>query len=197
MLTRTSIKLSLAPFFLPQRQAPVGGVAIRERVAKEIQRLPDVEGKGKAIVIEEQAAHSLIDCNEENVYISVYLQRRDQSTHDSTTGPSSQPQDDTSEKVVETCSIIPDLSHQTNTSAPSVTTPVINISSPKPSSQVNTPPINTEATSIITTIPEITPFIALQLRVAKLEQDMSEVKKTDHSAVVLASISIQVPIVVG
>ncbi|GKA75663.1 hypothetical protein Tco_0782041 [Tanacetum coccineum] len=96
----------------------------------------------------------------------------------------------------ETDSIIPDPSHQTNTSAPPVTTPVINISSPKPSSQVNAPPINTEATTIITTIPEITPFIALQLRVAKLEQDMSEVKKTDHSAAVLASIQSQVPIVV-
>ncbi|GJW88646.1 hypothetical protein Tco_0163986 [Tanacetum coccineum] len=35
--------------------------SIRERVAEEIQRLPDVEGKGKAIVTEEQAAHSLID----------------------------------------------------------------------------------------------------------------------------------------
>ncbi|GKG25500.1 hypothetical protein Tco_0398646, partial [Tanacetum coccineum] len=47
-----------------------------------------------------------------------------------------------------------------------------------------------------TTHPEITPFIALQLRVAKLEQDMSEVKKTDHSAAVLASIKSQVPTVV-
>ncbi|GJT02496.1 hypothetical protein Tco_0823665 [Tanacetum coccineum] len=37
---------------------------------------------------------------------------------------------------------------------------------------------------------------ALALRVAKLEQDMSEVKKTDHSAAVLASIKSQVPTVV-
>ncbi|GJV53622.1 hypothetical protein Tco_1449363 [Tanacetum coccineum] len=66
-------------------------------------------------------------------------------------------------------------------------TPVIDFSSPKPSLHVTTPPINTEATSITTTLPEITPFIALQLRVAKLEQDMSEVKKTDHSAAALAS----------
>ncbi|GJR14002.1 hypothetical protein Tco_0796654 [Tanacetum coccineum] len=322
---------SLDPSFLPQRQAPVGGVAIRERVAEEIQRLPDVEGKGKAILTEEQAAHSLIDLSKNKSTTDQFiLQRRDQAPHDSTTGPSSQPQDDTSEKVVhesssiadsertesrtkatapkvdkeqdpgqghealagsnlelmqedsglgkehvalvglnpehmdkdfyattypkvhenlklktdehvilenpasssetlssmknldetdnfgdqflndkpteddqektnvvdETDSIILDPSHQTNTSAPLVTTPVINISSPKPSSQVNAPPINTEATTIITTIPEITPFIALQLRVAKLEQDMSEVKKTDHSAAVLASIQSQVPIVV-
>ncbi|GJV31451.1 hypothetical protein Tco_1391851 [Tanacetum coccineum] len=350
-----AIKLSLDPSFLPQRQAPVGGVAIHERVAEEIQRLPDVDGKGKAIVTEEKAAHSLIDLSKKKSTTDQFiLQRRDQAPHDLTTGPSSQPQDNTSEKVVhesssiadleqtksetedtapkvdkeqgevtstivtsgvgisvrtenqagsdpgqghealagsnlepmqedsgpgkehvalagpnpehmdedfyataypkvhenlklrtdehvilenpesssatlssmknldetdnfgdqflndkpteddqektnvvdETDSIIPDPSHQTNTSAPPVTTPVINISSPKPSSQVNAPPINTEATTIITTIPEITPFIALQLRVAKLEQDMSEVKKTDHSAAVLASIQSQVPTVV-
>ncbi|GKE05869.1 hypothetical protein Tco_1397887 [Tanacetum coccineum] len=58
---------------------------------------------------------------------------------------------------------------------------------------VTPPPINTEATTITTSLPEITPFIALQLRVARLEQEMSEVKKTDHSADVLASIRSQVP----
>ncbi|GKG63532.1 hypothetical protein Tco_0643080, partial [Tanacetum coccineum] len=42
-------------------------------------------------------------------------------------------------------------------------------------------------------LPEITPFIALQLRVARLEQEMSEVKKTNHTANVLASIITQVP----
>ncbi|GJY79985.1 hypothetical protein Tco_0492736 [Tanacetum coccineum] len=58
---------------------------------------------------------------------------------------------------------------------------------------VTPPPINTEATTITTSLPEITPFITLQLRVAKLEQEMSEVKKTNHSADVLASIRSQVP----
>ncbi|GKD64138.1 hypothetical protein Tco_1306246 [Tanacetum coccineum] len=61
---------------------------------------------------------------------------------------------------------------------------------------IPTPPINTEAPTITTAIPEITLFIALQLRVAKLEQDMSEVKKIDHSAAVLASIQSHVPLVV-
>ncbi|GKF69709.1 hypothetical protein Tco_0202766, partial [Tanacetum coccineum] len=42
-------------------------------------------------------------------------------------------------------------------------------------------PINTETTTITTSLLEITPFIALQLKVARLEQEMSEVKKTDHS----------------
>ncbi|GJS46243.1 hypothetical protein Tco_0596364 [Tanacetum coccineum] len=41
------------------------------------------------------------------------------------------------------------------------------------------------------TPPVIAPFT--KLRVAKLEQEMSEVKKTDHSADVLASIRSQVP----
>ncbi|GJZ58599.1 hypothetical protein Tco_0614093 [Tanacetum coccineum] len=60
-----------------------------------------------------------------------------------------------------------------------------------------TPPlINTEATTITTSLPEITPFVALQLRVARLEQEMSEVKKTDHFADVLASIRSQVPMAV-
>ncbi|GKD74202.1 hypothetical protein Tco_1332484, partial [Tanacetum coccineum] len=39
---------------------------------------------------------------------------------------------------------------------------------------VTPPPINTEAITITTSLPEITPFIALQLRVARLEQEMSE-----------------------
>ncbi|GKE75444.1 hypothetical protein Tco_1537485, partial [Tanacetum coccineum] len=101
------------------------------------------------------------------------------------------PSEDDQEKskvVNESDSTIPDPSHQTVTSTPRVIALVIDFSSPKPSLHVTTPPINTEATSITTTLLEITPFIALQLRVEKLEQDMYEVKKTDHSAAVLASI---------
>ncbi|GJW11391.1 hypothetical protein Tco_1577218 [Tanacetum coccineum] len=51
----------------------------------------------------------------------------------------------------------------------------------EPSLLVTPPPINTEATTIITSLPEITPLISLQLRVARMEQKMSEAKKTDHS----------------
>ncbi|GKE91513.1 hypothetical protein Tco_1572608, partial [Tanacetum coccineum] len=61
---------------------------------------------------------------------------------------------------------------------------------------ITTPPIITEAPAIIPEILEITPFIALQLRVAKLEQDISKVKKIDHSITVLASIQSHVPPVV-
>ncbi|GJT41983.1 hypothetical protein Tco_0941848 [Tanacetum coccineum] len=82
----------------------------------------------------------------------------------------------------ESDSTIPDSSHQTVTSTPPVIVPFTEVSSSKPSLLVTPPPINTEATTITTSLPEITPFIALQLRVARLEQEMSEVKKTDHSA---------------
>ncbi|GJZ39044.1 hypothetical protein Tco_0585607, partial [Tanacetum coccineum] len=100
-------------------------------------------------------------------------------------------------KVVDESDItIPDPSHPTVTSTPLVITLVIDFSSPKPSSLVTPPPINTEATTITTSLLKITPFIALQLRVARLEQEMSEVKKIDHSAAILDSIKSQVPIVV-
>nr|GEW51544.1 hypothetical protein [Tanacetum cinerariifolium] len=56
--------------------------------------------KGKAIVTEEQAAHSLLDLHKSKKKSTTehfILQRHD----DTTTGPSSQPQDETSEKVVQ------------------------------------------------------------------------------------------------
>ncbi|GJX76152.1 hypothetical protein Tco_0322963 [Tanacetum coccineum] len=56
-----AIKLSLDPAILPQGQAPVGGVTIRDPVSKTTPKLLEVVGKGKAIVTEEQVAHSLID----------------------------------------------------------------------------------------------------------------------------------------
>ncbi|GKC74251.1 hypothetical protein Tco_1120134 [Tanacetum coccineum] len=74
-----------------------------------------------------------------------------------------------SKVIDESGSTIPDPSHQTVTSTPPVIAPVTDFSSPKPSSLVTPPPINTEATTITTSLPEITPFIALQLRVARLE----------------------------
>ncbi|GJY38637.1 hypothetical protein Tco_0425001 [Tanacetum coccineum] len=342
-----AIKLSLDPAFLPQSRAPVGGVTIRDPVSEATPELHEVVGKGKAVVTEEQVAHSLIDLSKKKRTTDQFiLARRDQTPPDSTTGPSSQPDDDTSEKVIhessstsdsertesetetaapkddkdqdevdmstvssgvsipvsdpekahealagpdpepmkedqtgsdsgklhvslagpnpehmdeeflataypkvhenlklitderviddkpeshsgsmssmknlddtfnfgdqflhdkptedeqekskvreESDSTIPDSSHQTATSTPPVIAPFTEVSSSKPSLLVTPPPINTEATTITTSLPEITPFIALQLRVAKLEQEMSEVKKTDHSDV-LASIRSQVP----
>ncbi|GKB01586.1 hypothetical protein Tco_0829630 [Tanacetum coccineum] len=68
-----------------------------------------------------------------------------------------------SKVIEESDSTIPDPSHQTVTSTPPVIAPFTEFSYPKPNG------------------------------VARLEQEMSEVKKTDHSADVLASIESQVP----
>ncbi|GJY14640.1 hypothetical protein Tco_0385062 [Tanacetum coccineum] len=291
-------------------------VTIRDPVSETTPKLHEVVGKGKAVVSEEQVAHSLIDMSKKKRSTDQFiLARRDQTPPDSTTGPSSQPNDDTSDKEIhesssasdsertesdtesaapkgdkdqdevdtstvtsgvsipgsdpvkahealagpdpepmqedqtgsdsgklhvslagpnpehmndeflataypkihenlklitdkrviddkpeihsgsieESDSTIPDPSHQTETSTPLVIAPFTEVSSSKPSSLVTPLPINTEATTITTSLPEITPFIALQLRVARLEQEMSEVKKTDHSADVLATIRTQVP----
>ncbi|GKB84642.1 hypothetical protein Tco_0956914 [Tanacetum coccineum] len=96
-----AIKLSLDPAFLPQGRAPVGGVTIRDPVSETTSKLHEVVGKGKAVVTEEQVAHSLIDLSKKKRTTDQFiLVRRDQTPPDSTTGPSSQPDDDTSEKVI-------------------------------------------------------------------------------------------------
>ncbi|GKA20587.1 hypothetical protein Tco_0700576 [Tanacetum coccineum] len=96
-----AIKLSLDPAFLPQGRAPVGGVTIRDPVSEATPKLHEVVGKGKAVVTEEQVAHSLIDLSKKKRTTDQFiLVRRDQTPPDSTTGPSSRPDDDTSEKVI-------------------------------------------------------------------------------------------------
>ncbi|GJR53184.1 hypothetical protein Tco_1403705 [Tanacetum coccineum] len=117
-----AIKLSLDPAFLPQGRAPVGGVTIRDPVSETTSKLHEVVGKGKAIVTEEQVAHSLIDLSKKKRTTDQFiLVRRDQSPHDSTTGPSSQPEDDTSEKVIHESSSTSDSERtesETETAAP-------------------------------------------------------------------------------
>ncbi|GJW60287.1 hypothetical protein Tco_0109622, partial [Tanacetum coccineum] len=56
-----AIKLSLDLAFLPQGRAPAGGVTIRDPVSETTSKLHDVVGQGKAVVTEEQVAHSLIN----------------------------------------------------------------------------------------------------------------------------------------
>ncbi|GJZ43101.1 hypothetical protein Tco_0590356, partial [Tanacetum coccineum] len=81
-----AIKLSLDPSFLPQGQAPVGGVATRDPVSETTPKLPEVVGKGKAIVTEEQVAHSLIVLSKKKSTTNQFiLVRGDQTPHDSTT----------------------------------------------------------------------------------------------------------------
>ncbi|GKG15203.1 hypothetical protein Tco_0354803, partial [Tanacetum coccineum] len=96
-----AIKLSLDPALLPQGQAPVGGVTIRDPVSEITSKLHEVVGKGKVVVTEEQVAHSLINLSKKKRTTDQFvLVRHDQTPPDSTIGPSSQPEDDTSEKVI-------------------------------------------------------------------------------------------------
>ncbi|GJY79854.1 putative ribonuclease H-like domain-containing protein [Tanacetum coccineum] len=117
-----AIKLSLDPAFLPQGRAPVGGVTIRDPVSEATPKLHEVVGKGKAVVTEEQVAHSLIDLSKKKRTTDQFiLARRDQTPPDSTTGPSSQPDDDTSDKEIHESSSTSDSERtesETETAAP-------------------------------------------------------------------------------
>nr|GEX67740.1 hypothetical protein [Tanacetum cinerariifolium] len=59
-----------------------------------------------------------------------------------------------------------------------------------------TPPITTDAPTITTTVPKSNALSAVQLRGVKLEKDVSELKKIDHSTEALATLKSQVPMVV-
>nr|GEU41569.1 integrase, catalytic region, zinc finger, CCHC-type, peptidase aspartic, catalytic [Tanacetum cinerariifolium] len=96
------IRMSLESF-QAQSQAHVGGVAIREPVAEATLPLPVVEGKGKAIVTKLQAAHSLLALHtpkKRSITDQFILQRRTPAIEASSTGPSTQAQDDTSTNIV-------------------------------------------------------------------------------------------------
>nr|GEU39631.1 hypothetical protein [Tanacetum cinerariifolium] len=71
-------------------------------------------------------------------------------------------------------STIPPVPHQTTTSIP-------------------TPPITTDALTITIVVPESDALSDVQLRVAKLENDVSELKKIDHSAKAFATLKSQIP----
>ncbi|GJX09448.1 hypothetical protein Tco_0199307 [Tanacetum coccineum] len=61
---------------------------------------------------------------------------------------------------------------------------------------IPTPPITTEAPTITIVVLESDTLTDVQLRVAKLEKDVFELKKIDHSAEALVSLKSQVPTVV-
>nr|GEW75826.1 hypothetical protein [Tanacetum cinerariifolium] len=90
-------------FILAQSQAHVGGVAIREPIAEATQPLLVVKRKGKAIVTEEQAAHSLLALHtpkRRSTTDQFIFQRRTPAIEASSTRPSAQAQDDTSANIV-------------------------------------------------------------------------------------------------
>ncbi|GKG15783.1 hypothetical protein Tco_0358106, partial [Tanacetum coccineum] len=85
----------------------VGGVVIRESASVTPLQLPDIQGKGKAIATNEQAALSLLDLQKpkkQSTTDRYILQRRTPVTQDVTldtsTRPSAQLEDDTSANVV-------------------------------------------------------------------------------------------------
>ncbi|GJY91669.1 hypothetical protein Tco_0507451 [Tanacetum coccineum] len=97
-----AIQMSLESF-QAQGQAYVGGVAIRELVAEATRPLLVVEGKGKAIATEEQAAQSLLALHtpkKRSTTDQFIFQRRTPATEEASTGPFAQPQDDTSANIV-------------------------------------------------------------------------------------------------
>ncbi|GKD89206.1 hypothetical protein Tco_1364713, partial [Tanacetum coccineum] len=77
--------------------------------------------------------------------------------------------------------------------APVTTLPLLSISTTPPVPQqtttpIPTPPITTETPTITTIIPESDALFAVQLRVAKLEKDVSELKNIDHFAETIATL---------
>nr|GEY03126.1 hypothetical protein [Tanacetum cinerariifolium] len=97
-----AIQMSLESF-QAHGQAHVGGVAIREPIAEATRPLLVVEGKGKTIATEEQATQSLIALHSPKSKSTTYqfiFQSRTLAAKDASTGPSAQPQDDTSANVV-------------------------------------------------------------------------------------------------
>ncbi|GJS54670.1 retrovirus-related pol polyprotein from transposon TNT 1-94 [Tanacetum coccineum] len=184
-------------------------VAIRDPVSETTPKLPEVVGKGKAIVTEEQVAHSLVDLSKKKSTTDRFIL----NVTESGTG-SRDPKGDKEQGEVASSTVTSGVGISVHTedqagSDPGKTHEALAGPDPEPMQEDQTGSdsgnrnmfclmLGPNPEHIVTTptLPEITPFIALQLRVAKLEQDMSEVKKTDYSAAILASIKTQVPIVV-
>ncbi|GJU94260.1 hypothetical protein Tco_1319016 [Tanacetum coccineum] len=103
-------KMSLE-LFQALGQAHVGGVSIREPVAEATRPLPMVEGKGKAITTEEQAAQSLLALHtpkRRSTTDQFIFQRQTPTTEEASTRPSAQPQDNASANIVRDSSSLVD-----------------------------------------------------------------------------------------
>ncbi|GJZ01996.1 hypothetical protein Tco_0519957 [Tanacetum coccineum] len=100
---KSSLQLVDEPDEEPTHSEPEPEHQGEEPVAEAIRPLPVVEGKGKAIVTEEQAAQSLLALhtpNRRSTTDKFILQRQTSATEEVSTGPSAQPQDDTSANIV-------------------------------------------------------------------------------------------------
>ncbi|GKG01159.1 hypothetical protein Tco_0305864, partial [Tanacetum coccineum] len=92
------IQMSLESF-----QPPIGGVANREPASGITQKLLIIEGKGKGIATDEQVAQSLLELQtpkKTSTTDQYIFQRRILVTEEASTGPSAQPEDDTSANIV-------------------------------------------------------------------------------------------------
>ncbi|GJR95770.1 hypothetical protein Tco_0267944 [Tanacetum coccineum] len=91
---------------------------------------------------------------------------------------------------------------ETPLAVPVTNLPPLSVSTipPTPLQQTTTsippPPIKTDAPIITSAVPESDALFAIQLRVVKLEKDVFELKKINHSAKALANLMSQVPTVV-
>ncbi|GJX90656.1 hypothetical protein Tco_0343982 [Tanacetum coccineum] len=97
-----AIQMSLE-LFHAAGHAHVGGVAIREPVAKATRPLPVVEGMGKDIVTKEQVAQSLLALHtpkRRSTTDQFIFQRQTPAIEDASTRPSAQAQDDTSANII-------------------------------------------------------------------------------------------------
>ncbi|GJY57662.1 hypothetical protein Tco_0457554 [Tanacetum coccineum] len=81
------------------------------------------------------------------------------------------------------------------TVSPPQVTPTISIMQ-QTTTSIPTPPITTEYPTITTAVPKFDALTAVQLTVAKLEKDVSELKNINHSAKIIATLKSQVPTVV-
>ncbi|GKC80290.1 hypothetical protein Tco_1131064 [Tanacetum coccineum] len=90
------IKLSLKDLEA-RNQGPARTVVIRELDSRKIQSLPEVQGKGKEKIIDEQVAHTLLDLNtskKKSAADQYILQKKRTPESAEPTGPSSQPEDE-------------------------------------------------------------------------------------------------------
>nr|GEX49195.1 hypothetical protein [Tanacetum cinerariifolium] len=82
-------------------------------------------------------------------------------------------------------------------STPIITLPSLSVSTiplaplQQSTAPIHSPGITTDASTIITAVPEFDTLSDVQLRVAKLEKDVSELKKIDHSAKALDTLKSQ------
>nr|GEV14050.1 retrovirus-related Pol polyprotein from transposon TNT 1-94 [Tanacetum cinerariifolium] len=79
----------------------------------------------------------------------------------------------------------------TTVSSPQVT-PIISTMQQTPT-PIPTPPITTDALTVTTVVPESNTLTAVELRVAKLEKDVSQLKTIDHSSEALIVLQSYVP----